>query len=215
MYRDKTYIRKRGEGKYGEPFYKMASLVWRWNHPDNPKAQIRRKGYPSQSLYNDLLMFYFTLEKANEQIKKEDNFLENRLEQLENHDKKVEERRRLAIERKNKIVATVQDINHQPAFLDACEYYGVKPFLPEQGKDSWEERFLLDMKNRMIKGDVLSEKQTKKLWEVLSSDKKEDVPATERQKNYLIRLGFEGDIDHITKADASTEISKLKKEKWG
>jgi len=71
------------------------------------------------------------------------------------------------------------------------------------------------MKNRMIKGDVLSEKQTKKLWEVLSSDKKEDVPATERQKNYLIRLGFEGDIDHITKADASTEISKLKKEKWG
>jgi hypothetical protein len=127
----------------------------------------------------------------------------------------VEERRKAAIERKNKIVATVQDINHQPAFLEACEYYGVKPFVPEQGKDSWEERFLLDIKNRMIKGDVLSEKQTKKLWDVLSSDKKEDVPATERQKNYLIRLGYEGDIDDITKSDASTEISKLKKEKWG
>ena len=67
----------------------------------------------------------------------------------------------------------------------------------------------------MIKGDVLTENQTKKLWEVLSSDKKEDVPATERQKNYLIRLGYEGDIDDITKADASSEISKLKKEKWG
>ena len=67
----------------------------------------------------------------------------------------------------------------------------------------------------MIKGDVLTENQTKKLWEVLSSDKKEDVPATERQKNYLIRLGYEGDIDDITKSDASTEISKLKKEKWG
>ena len=50
---------------------------------------------------------------------------------------------------------------------------------------------------------------------MLSSDKKEDVPATERQKNYLIRLGYEGDIDDITKSDASTEISKLKKEKWG
>ena len=70
MYRDKTFIRKRSEGKYGEPFYKMASIVWRWNHPNNPKAQINTKGYPNQNLYNDLLMFYFTLEKANEQIKK-------------------------------------------------------------------------------------------------------------------------------------------------
>jgi hypothetical protein len=215
MYRDKTFIRKRATGKYGDPFYEMASIVWRWNHPSNPKAQINTKGYPNQNLYNDLLMFYFTLEKANEQIRKEDDFLETRLEQLKNHDDKVQARRVAAIERKKLIVETVQDINHQPAFLEACEYYGVSPFVPEQGKDSWEERFLLDMKSRMIKGDVLSEKQTKKLWEVLSSDKKEDVPATERQKNYLIRLGFEGDIDHITKADASTEINKLKKAKWG
>ena len=96
-----------------------------------------------------------------------------------------------------------------------CEYYGVKPFVPEQGKDSWEERFLLDIKNRMIKGDNLSEKQAKKLWDILDSDKKDIQPATERQKNYLIRLGYEGDIDDISKSDASTEISKLKKEKWG
>ncbi len=215
MYRDKTFIRKRSEGKYGEPFYKMASIVWRWNHPNNPKAQINTKGYPNQNLYNDLLMFYFTLEKANEQIKKEDDFLESRLEQLKNNDEKVRARKVAAIERKKKLVATVQDINHQPTFVSACDYYGVAPFIPEQGKDSWEERFLSDMKSRMIKGESLSEKQAKKLWEVLSSEKREDVPATERQKNYLIRLGFEGDIDHITKADASTEISKLKKKKWG
>tara|TARA_R100000458_G_scaffold59940_1_gene72991 strand:- start:6183 stop:7346 length:1164 start_codon:yes stop_codon:yes gene_type:complete len=215
MYRDKTFIRKRAEGNYGETGYQMASIVWRWNHPDNPKNQQARKGYPNQKLFNDLLMFYFTLEQAEAQVKKEEDFVAERQEQLRKHDEMIENRRKAAIERKQKIVATVEDIKHQPVFVEACEYYGIKPFVPEQGKDSWEERFLLDIKNKMIKGMVLTENQSKKLWEILDSDKKEVLPATERQKNYLIRLGYEGDIDDISKSDASSEISKLKKEKWG
>ena len=158
---------------------------------------------------------YFTLEKAEAQIKNEEIMLENRAEQLKKHDEKTKAARKAAIERKQKVVATVEDIRHKPVFAEACEYYGVKPFVPEQGKDSWEERFLLDIKNRMIKGQVLSEKQSQKLWNILDSDKKEIEPASERQKSYLIRLGYEGDIDDISKSDASTEISKLKKEKWG
>jgi len=215
MYRDKTFIRKRAEGAYGNTGYQMASIVWRWNHPENPKAQSARKGFPNQKLYNDLLMFYFTLEKAEAQIKKEEDFVSQRVEQLKKHDEKIEAQRRAAVERKQKVIETVEDIRHQPVFAEACDYYGVKPFVPEQGKDTWEERFLLDIKNRMIKGQVLTEKQSQKLWNILDSDKKVIEPATERQKSYLIRLGYEGDIDDISKSDASSEISKIKKEKWG
>ena len=42
MYRKVTKIRKKGQGKAGMHFlpnFKMASIVWRWNHPDNPKNQ--------------------------------------------------------------------------------------------------------------------------------------------------------------------------------
>lgn len=28
---------KRGSGKIGEEGYQMSSIVWRWNHPHNPK----------------------------------------------------------------------------------------------------------------------------------------------------------------------------------
>jgi len=34
-YEHQQLIRKRAEGKIGEPEYAMASIVWRWNHPDN------------------------------------------------------------------------------------------------------------------------------------------------------------------------------------
>ena len=44
MTRDKTFIRKRAMD--GE----MASIVWRWNHPNNPKAQINTRGYPNRKI---------------------------------------------------------------------------------------------------------------------------------------------------------------------
>ena len=34
-YEHQHLIRKKAEGKIGEPEYAMASIVWRWNHPDN------------------------------------------------------------------------------------------------------------------------------------------------------------------------------------
>ena len=49
---------KRGNGAFGSPNYQMASIVWRWNHPDNPKAQINTTGYPNDNLMKDLALFY-------------------------------------------------------------------------------------------------------------------------------------------------------------
>jgi len=210
MYRDTTFIRKASSGEFGKPFYHMASIVWRWNHPDNPKAQRRTKGWPNQRLYNDLLMFYFTIEQAKAQVEKEDKILEKRSAQLAEHDKKVKEQAQAALERKQKVIDTIEDIQHTPAFEEACEYYGVKVFVPEHGKDDWEERFLRDIKHKMVKGTTLSEKQVQKLWDVLEDPKNKTVPATQKQKDYLIRLGYEGDIDDITKHNASKEIKRLR-----
>jgi alcohol dehydrogenase YqhD (iron-dependent ADH family) len=55
----------------------------------------------------------------------------------------------------------------------------------------------------------LTEKQVEKLWDI---DKKKNIveKATDKQKNYLKRLGFEGDIDELTKSQASIEINKLR-----
>ena len=49
---------KRGSGAFGSANYQMASIVWRWNHPDNPKAQINTTGYPNDNLMRDLGLFY-------------------------------------------------------------------------------------------------------------------------------------------------------------
>ena len=211
-YRPRTFIRKRAEGEFGKPGYKMASIVWRWNHPDNPKAQANRKGWPNNKLYNDLLMFYYTINDAKDWCEKQDKINTDRLVELKNIDDAAIEKRKKFEERK-KMVATVQEIQHLPVFVEACEYYDVKPFVPEEGKDAWEVKFLTDIKKRMVDGNVLTEKQAQKLWDVLRTNKAVTVPATEKQKNYLIRLGYEGDIDEITKAEASVAISEIKQER--
>ena len=51
-------LRKRSEGAYGSSSYYMASVVWRWNHPDNPKAQINTTGYPNDNLMQDVSMLF-------------------------------------------------------------------------------------------------------------------------------------------------------------
>ena len=214
MNRPRTFIRKRGEGEFGLPRYKMASIVWRWNHPENPKAQINKKGYPNAALWTDLLLFYYNVETAKETIRKEEENLAKRLDHIVKMDKEEADKRLARMKKREKIVAEIQDVQHRPAFIDSCEFYGIEPFVPEQGKDSWEEKFLRDIKLKMIRGMILTDKQIAKMFEVLNSDKKIDVPATDKQKNYLIRLGYEGDLDEITKSEASDEISRLRSERW-
>ena len=67
----------------------------------------------------------------------------------------------------------------------------------------------------MIRGDTLTEKQLSKLTTILNGNNQNSTPATDKQKNYLKRLGYDGDLDDITKSQASDEITKIKQEKWG
>lgn len=212
-YKNETYIRKRSTGEVGDDHYEMASIVWRWNHPDNPKAQANKRGYPNDKLWMDLIRFFADLENVNLLLKKEDDLRAKQIETVKKHDdlqKKIREEQR---KRRDKVVENMNEIKISPAFTAACEYYGVPVFVAEQGKDSWEERFLGDIKGKMVKGTILSENQISKLNEILLG-KKKDVPATDKQKNYLLRLGYEGDVDDITKSQASDEIGKLKNSRW-
>ena len=87
----------RAKGKFGDYGYKMASIVWRWNHVDNPKNQVTKYGYPNDRLWADLNLFYAlravhqaVVDKENEMIKRHDDM---RRVQMEREAKKAEEHR--------------------------------------------------------------------------------------------------------------------------
>jgi len=214
MRRAKTFVRKRATGTFGEPHYKMASIVWRWNHPKNTKAQINQRGYPNKALWLDLMKFFFQLDAAKAQCKMEDNRDDKRLAMLVKHDESQTAIRKQQVKRREQVVAAIEEIQHLPAFEEACEYYGLTPFVAEQGRDSWEESFLADVKKKMIRGSVLSERQIAKLNDVFTGDKISS-DATDKQKSYLVRLGYEGDLDDLTKDEASNQISILKDRIYG
>ncbi len=82
-YQKKTKLRKRGEGRYASDNYKMASIVWRWNHPDNPKAQINTTGFPNDNLMKDLSLLFLTKDNLIAKMEKEKSRREERIRKLE------------------------------------------------------------------------------------------------------------------------------------
>tara|TARA_R110000765_G_scaffold177905_2_gene283340 strand:- start:3953 stop:5095 length:1143 start_codon:yes stop_codon:yes gene_type:complete len=62
----------RAKGKFGDYGYKMASIVWRWNHVDNPKNQVTKYGYPNDRLWADLNLFYALREVHQATVDNED-----------------------------------------------------------------------------------------------------------------------------------------------
>ena len=66
----------------------------------------------------------------------------------------------------------------------------------------------------MTNGVVLTENQINKLNSIFTTEKTV-AEATQKQKNYLVKLGYEGDLDNITKDEASNQITILKQQRWG
>ena len=203
-YRPVTYIRKTGSGKYGREDYKMASIVWRWNHPDNKKAQINTRGYPNDKLLRDMDLFSILIDDYLEQIELEDKYVEDRKKFLENLD----------LEIKDKIRGLMEEDWRERKFLEACLYFGLPVFdAHEHGSTRWERNFLRDMKRRFIRGAEPTEKQSEWLKRILFTDNTantaEETPATEKQVNYLRKLGYEGETDSLSKESASKFIDAL------
>ena len=65
----------------------MASLVWRWNHPDNPKAQINTRGWPNKALQRDLDVFYASVGDVANTNAKDEESIKTRMEEIINNKK--------------------------------------------------------------------------------------------------------------------------------
>lgn len=80
-------LRKKGKGD------DIASIVWRWNHPNNPKAQIKTRGYPNEKLMTDLAWFFGHCLMMEDEFKAWKQKRENRLEELKRIDEERARRR--------------------------------------------------------------------------------------------------------------------------
>jgi hypothetical protein len=178
MLRPKTSLRKKGNNGL------MASIVWRWNHPDNPKAQINTRGYPNDLLLADLTSFFIRLSRHSESMLKEDTLLE-----------KI-----LAAETIRKEMGSGHAKLKTEAML---EYYGITNFYNfNTDIDTWSINFLKSIEFRLGKGGELTQPQLDKLVDILT-------PATEKQIEYLLALGYEG-TTLLSKRQATRQIDKRK-----
>jgi len=92
-YEPQFVIRKRAEGQFGQAGYKMASIVWRWNHPNNTRRQIETRGYPNERLWNDLQIFYIMQQQFRLEIEAQDRERNERLQELAEQERLQNERR--------------------------------------------------------------------------------------------------------------------------
>ena len=65
----------------------MASIVWRWNHPDNPRRQRdSKRGTPNDKLMEDLVLFKINMQKHLDIVNRIDSIDSNRIIHLGNVD---------------------------------------------------------------------------------------------------------------------------------
>ena len=158
QYRKVTHIRKSSSGLYGHPDYQMASIVWRWNHPNNKKNQINSKrGIPNDRLLNDITYFRMYMKSLLERVVAQDMIIETRLRQLIGLDLIISDA----------IIMTNQNDLNQLAFLKGCKYFGIRPFTTGEATTSWERRFLRDMRRNVIQMKQPSVKQSDRLINIL------------------------------------------------
>lgn len=199
-----TAIRKAGKGNYGEEGHTMASIVWRWNHPDNPKAQINTRGYPTEKLWQDLVMFNLRIEEYMQQCEKEDIQLGVLMS--------LKEKRESLRTAQYAMLREDKDRLKREMFSKVCEYYGLPDFYdtPTENMTTWEKDFIRNMKSRISQsgGHIphLSTNQMKTLDKII---KGEDTPSTYKQQRYLVRLGYEGEVEELGQKEASNIIDNI------
>ncbi|QDP53568.1 MAG: hypothetical protein GOVbin556_32 [Prokaryotic dsDNA virus sp.] len=209
-------LRKKSEGTLGTPDYQMASIVWRWNHPDNDKtAQINTRGYPNDRLWNDLMIFYFNLEKHQNTFDEMNREREERVAHIVEERRQAAERRRLEQERwEEQRRVRREEANareeEQQRLKDAaletfCQDNEINEFSADNGRNDWEKSFLREMIYRINNLQYLSEKQRRRVIKIIN---REDEKATEKQLAYIRKLGGTPN-QYLTKGKASKLIEEL------
>ena len=149
------------------------------------------------------------MEKFKQEIDSMDSERADRIKQIDTEKKAAFEKehaRREALRAKaNQIREETGQEYDDDALLEACAYYDIPPFTIDMGKNDWENRFLNDMRNRIVNRRELSEKQLNALLNIIDPQANNDVVATAKQKRYIERLG--GTVEEgLTKQDASEMI---------
>ena len=209
-------IRKKAEGKFGTPNYGMASIVWRWNHPDNDNCQKNSRGYPNDRLWNDLMMFYVCLDRHKLFVTNIDDIRKNRIEELRLAQIEHEKRRK-EVEKQNEIdynnrriaqqkAAEERDIALKLAFVKTLLDMGIPDFGPENGNNDWEKSFLVEMREKLVSDAYLSNKQRNRIITIV---KRSNELATDAQLAYIRKLGG-NPKDGLTKNAASKLIDQIK-----
>tara|TARA_A100001201_G_scaffold143181_2_gene143746 strand:+ start:6835 stop:7872 length:1038 start_codon:yes stop_codon:yes gene_type:complete len=148
-----TYvIAKTKKGSLG----KMASVVWRWNHPNNARRQIETRGYPNERLWRDVQLLYAKKERFTKMMDNKDEEKAARIEYL-NPTKKIAE----------DIRATTYEQQSNELFTEALALYDLPYFSSEDGKNTWEKNFLVSIRQQIIDGKELSLKQLNKVIKII------------------------------------------------
>ena len=196
----------------------FASIVWRWNHPRNPKRQIETRGYPNKKLWREIQLLFARLQRYNNKMVAHDTERSDRVKEIQSerirmtlaHEERqrvLEEQRKLAIKLREETYTATQQKN----FETLCEYYDIPTFANTDATSRWEQDFLHNIKGRMCNDKDLTDKQLNKLMTILKNTAWLNKAST-RQLKYIKDLG--GSIDGIeTKKDASALIKELKMEK--
>ena len=127
-YRYVTKIRKVGSGEFGTRFFKMASVVWRWNHPDNPKNQQTTRGYPNDLLMRDLsYLFVMSNQKIAEYEKYKTEIEERKQWVIEKNERqRIQREQRYAEQRERERLRKEQWERDRPAREAAQEIHKLK-----------------------------------------------------------------------------------------
>lgn len=218
-YERQFFIRKKSVGKFGQAGYKMASIVWRWNHADNEKCQRITRGWPNQRLENDLLVFYFNLEKYKAEIEKIDNERKERIATVIARREQQERERQERIQREEEAArlrrekmqkeAIEREKRKATALQRTCDEWKIPLFSASDGKNDWERDFLEQMISKIINEYYMSEKQKNRIIKIVLGD---NAPATAKQIKYIKNLGGNPN-EGITKEEASRIIDKLRGKK--
>jgi len=189
-YEKRIKIRKRGKGQRGEPDYKMASVIWRWNHPDNPKNHQTKYGWPQEGLFEDVCILYAQVGVEKQRILLEDEEREKRIGNL------------AAKEVAARLRANERAAVEKETFEQNCEFYDIPTFDIDEATGDWERRFLRDMKSKIIRDSQLSQRQLETLRGIVTGI---GPAATEKQLRYMEKLGVEIP-EGVTKKQASDLI---------
>ena len=184
---------------------KMASVVWRWNHPDNARRQIETRGYPNKKLWRDVQLLWGRMEKMEAEADQRETEYAERVLEIKNKD---EERANRVREMANEIREETGEEYDDEALMQACTYYDIPLFSLDIGVNDWERRFLNDMRNRLINRRELSEKQLNALMRIIEPNAEDVTLASVKQIRYIVKLGGEPP-ENLSKRDASKMISEL------